>query len=434
MRNRNGNVRVPAQDRPAAETARGWLSCRTSLLVAAALTLTGCSVGPHYMKPELKANESWSTRGSAQFTEQPAADSAWWRTFNDPTLEKLIQLAFSQNPRLHATGARILEARAVLGIAVGRRYPQLQEAFASATGVSLSENVANNSTFDRDFWDFQVGFDVAWEADFWNKDRQDREGAAGRRDELGGRLPERARLVERRGRPELFRRSHLRSAHRAGPKERRGPGRSVAHRRCPLPQWRHVGTGRVPGADALREHARVHSAARGQPDPGEERAVDAARSTDGRARRPVAGAGGDPGAAGTGGGERSRGDVTAPSGHPERRARGDVAIGADRRGEGGAVPAPRALRHGRAPGDHRRVEFPQPVQSRQPVLRRRSRASTGHSSITAAWRTRCGSRMRAFSSCCSTIRTPCSRRDRKWRMAPWASSKRRKPPLPRKMP
>ena len=107
MRNRNGNVGVPAQDRPAAETARGWLSCRTSLLVAAALTLTGCSVGPHYMKPELKANESWSTRGSAQFTEQPAADSAWWRTFNDPTLEKLIQLAFSQNPRLHATGARI---------------------------------------------------------------------------------------------------------------------------------------------------------------------------------------------------------------------------------------------------------------------------------------------------------------------------------------
>jgi NodT family efflux transporter outer membrane factor (OMF) lipoprotein len=140
-----------------------------ALLVAATLTLTGCAVGPQYTKPEITPNDSWRANTSTQLTAQPPADTAWWRSFNDPTLERLVQLAYSQNVTLQATGVRILEARAVVGIAAGRRYPQFQSAFASATGINLSENVANNQDFDRDFWDFQTGFDVAWEADFWGK-------------------------------------------------------------------------------------------------------------------------------------------------------------------------------------------------------------------------------------------------------------------------
>ena len=44
--------------------------------------------------------------------------------------------------------------------------------FATASGISLSENVANNQDFVRDFADAQLGFDVAWEADFWHKFRR----------------------------------------------------------------------------------------------------------------------------------------------------------------------------------------------------------------------------------------------------------------------
>jgi NodT family efflux transporter outer membrane factor (OMF) lipoprotein len=135
--------------------------------VAAAL-VTGCAVGPQYVKPTLNVNEAWSASKSPQFS-QSAADSAWWKAFNDPTLERLIQLAYSQNLPLQAAGLRIMEARALLGIAVGNQYPQLQQAFASVSGISLSDNVANNRDFVRDFWDSQVGFDVAWEADFWRK-------------------------------------------------------------------------------------------------------------------------------------------------------------------------------------------------------------------------------------------------------------------------
>src|SRR5437879_4423919 len=53
-------------------------------LISVVLTLTGCAVGPHYVRPSLSVNSSWSGTGSPQVSAQPAADSAWWKTFNDP--------------------------------------------------------------------------------------------------------------------------------------------------------------------------------------------------------------------------------------------------------------------------------------------------------------------------------------------------------------
>jgi NodT family efflux transporter outer membrane factor (OMF) lipoprotein len=62
-----------------------------------------------------------------------------------------------------------MEARAQLAIAVGRQWPQIQQAFGSATAVGLSEHAAYNVGLDREFWDYQLGFDAIWELDFWRK-------------------------------------------------------------------------------------------------------------------------------------------------------------------------------------------------------------------------------------------------------------------------
>jgi NodT family efflux transporter outer membrane factor (OMF) lipoprotein len=143
------------------------------MLLGAVLTLTGCAVGPHYVKPILKINDHWSTTDSPQISTQPATESAWWKSFNDPALERLIQLAYNQNLPLQVAGLRIMEARTVLGIAIGNQYPQLQQAFAGVRGVGLSQNTANKPpNFVRYFGADQVGFDVSWEADFWGKYRK----------------------------------------------------------------------------------------------------------------------------------------------------------------------------------------------------------------------------------------------------------------------
>ena len=141
------------------------------VLVTALLTLSGCEVGPHYSKPVLKVNDSWNVT-SPQISVQPPADSAWWKSFNDPTLERLIQLAYNQNLPLQVAGLRIMEARAVVGIAVGNQYPQTNIS-ADVSRVGLSKNTVNKPPdFTRDYWSQQLSFDASWEADFWGKYRR----------------------------------------------------------------------------------------------------------------------------------------------------------------------------------------------------------------------------------------------------------------------
>ncbi|OHB62935.1 MAG: transporter [Planctomycetes bacterium RBG_13_60_9] len=141
------------------------------LLLSVVLALSGCTVGPDFVRPEAKVNENWNEKSDAR-VHQTAIDQQWWKAFQDPSLDRLIQLAYQQNLPLQITGLRIMEARAQLAVALGQQYPQQQEAFGSARNVGLSENAPNQDFPDRHFWDYQLGFDATWELDFWGKFRR----------------------------------------------------------------------------------------------------------------------------------------------------------------------------------------------------------------------------------------------------------------------
>jgi len=146
-------------------------------LLSMALALGGCAVGPDFVKPKAKIQENWSEKGDPRVATQTAIESQWWKAFNDPTFDQLIKLAYQQNLPLQITGLRILEARARLGIAIGQQFPQQQEITGSAAREGVSENAPNSSFRDRNFFDYQVGFDAVWELDFWGKFRRDVQAA-----------------------------------------------------------------------------------------------------------------------------------------------------------------------------------------------------------------------------------------------------------------
>jgi NodT family efflux transporter outer membrane factor (OMF) lipoprotein len=148
-------------------------------LAGSVLAFGGCVVGPQYVKPDVPANPDWSEKADPRLATGSAPDSTWWKVFNDPTLDQLVETALRQNLSLQVAGLRIMEARARLGLAVGRRYPQVQEVFASATAVGLSEHGPTGALVPSNYWDYQVGFDAAWEADLWGKYRQDVRAEAG---------------------------------------------------------------------------------------------------------------------------------------------------------------------------------------------------------------------------------------------------------------
>ena len=146
-------------------------------LIVVTLLVSGCvKVGPDFVKPPAQVEEKWIEK-DPKIKSELADHSSWWTVFNDPVLNSLVETAYKQNLPLRIAGLRILEARAQLGIAVGRIYPQLQQASGDISGNQISDNAPNAASANKFFYDFQAGFDAAWELDFWGRFRRGVESA-----------------------------------------------------------------------------------------------------------------------------------------------------------------------------------------------------------------------------------------------------------------
>jgi len=160
--------------------AQGWLRCVRSIQGSAlVLLLSGCTlVGPNFQSPEAALPAQWQQADGQLVASTSVEQGRWWDAFSDPVLSQLIAVAYQNNHDLKIAGLRVLEARAQLGIAVGTPYPQVQQAVGGAAYTKGSENAANTAGGgDLRFWEYNAGFNVAWEADFWGKFRRGIESA-----------------------------------------------------------------------------------------------------------------------------------------------------------------------------------------------------------------------------------------------------------------
>ena len=134
---------------------------RVALLSAVALTCGGCMVGPDYVRPDLDMPDDWLQDHESADVETDLKQ--WWILFEDPILDALVEDAYRQNLSLQVAGLRILQARAVLGIAVSDLWPQQQQ---------VNGSVSYNGQGSNDFWNAGLGFDASWELDIWGKFRR----------------------------------------------------------------------------------------------------------------------------------------------------------------------------------------------------------------------------------------------------------------------
>ena len=157
-----------------------WRNSFSSLLtplvcsvLSAALLLSGCTmVGPDFVKPEAPVQSEWIESTRPEIKSEPADYRDWWTVFNDPVLNSLVETAYQQNLPLQIAGLRIFQSRAQLGVVVGNVYPQTQQGRGGADYNRISENSPNSLGADDSFWQYNGGFDVAWELDVWGKFRR----------------------------------------------------------------------------------------------------------------------------------------------------------------------------------------------------------------------------------------------------------------------
>jgi NodT family efflux transporter outer membrane factor (OMF) lipoprotein len=142
-------------------------------ILAAMLLLGGCTmVGPDFVKPEAPFQTEWMEIENLEIKSEPSDYREWWTVFNDPVLNRLVKTAYQQNLTLQIAGIRILQTRAQLGIVVGNIYPQLQQGRGGADYNYISENSPNSIAIEDSFWQYNLGFDAAWELDIWGKFRR----------------------------------------------------------------------------------------------------------------------------------------------------------------------------------------------------------------------------------------------------------------------
>lgn len=134
------------------------------------------TVGPDYVRPEVKLSPGWGETGDGRISSGAADYRNWWQVFNDTVLDRLIERAYSENLTIRIAGVRVLEARAQLGVAVGEFYPQTQQASGSLQYARASASGAT-SLPSVGFLQSQIGVNAAWELDFWGKFRRGIESA-----------------------------------------------------------------------------------------------------------------------------------------------------------------------------------------------------------------------------------------------------------------
>jgi multidrug efflux system outer membrane protein len=121
--------------------------------------------------PKTEVADSFAGSAETNFTTADTA-IAWWRGFNDPKLDRLVERALAGNHDLRIATANVLQARALRREAqfdllpvpsANASYTQSQYSQAFEPGIPLSE---------RRLKLYDAGFDATWELDFFGRVRR----------------------------------------------------------------------------------------------------------------------------------------------------------------------------------------------------------------------------------------------------------------------
>ena len=128
------------------------------------LMLAGCASGP---APKAEAPVLPDTYAGAAATASPVLAADWWKAFNEPGLDALVQQALAANIDLRLGAARVDEAAATLGLARSAQWPTVdlggsvtRSRSSTLTGNPVSpagpqvtsHRVALNTSFEIDLW------------------------------------------------------------------------------------------------------------------------------------------------------------------------------------------------------------------------------------------------------------------------------------------
>ena len=151
--------------------------------LTALLCLAGCTVGPDFHPPVVKAPGAYGTepKDVPSVTAETDIDAHWWRSFHDPELSSLVERIPAQNLDLKTAAERVYQGRAQRQVVASEGLPHIngQGSYTrervSPTGIISLEVPAPGAPLEYDL--FQDGLSSSWELDLFGRVRRGVEAA-----------------------------------------------------------------------------------------------------------------------------------------------------------------------------------------------------------------------------------------------------------------
>lgn len=128
------------------------------------LLLCACSVGPDYVRPAPPVKNDWTVEYQAAAN---LANTQWWRQFEDPVLDSLLETAVRESLDLRIAAARVDQFVGVLDTTRSQYFPQIN---ANYSGLRQRQT-------DMPTESHQATINASWELDLWGRIRRSSEAA-----------------------------------------------------------------------------------------------------------------------------------------------------------------------------------------------------------------------------------------------------------------
>jgi NodT family efflux transporter outer membrane factor (OMF) lipoprotein len=145
------------------------------LVCLIALGISGCTVGPKYVRPTADVPADYKEAGNWK-PAQPSdslSKGKWWELYQDPQLNDLEDRINVSNQNLKIAQAQFTQARAAVKISRSGLFPTVT-GNASAAHFKQSQNrpLFNSTTTKTNYSDYLVTGDASYEADIWGRVRR----------------------------------------------------------------------------------------------------------------------------------------------------------------------------------------------------------------------------------------------------------------------
>lgn len=146
--------------------------------LALCLALAGCAVGPDYSVPAVQTGDHYKEAREAErvegWTRARPSDEAprpdWWRSFEDPQLDRLMGEMLAANLTIVQAEARNRQAQALVRSAGAGFFPTVgASASASRSGSGSGGSDASGGGAGNQY---SLSGNVSWEVDLWGRVRR----------------------------------------------------------------------------------------------------------------------------------------------------------------------------------------------------------------------------------------------------------------------